>query len=70
MFNGPLVWNSKRQNITVGISEEAEIFSIHECVKELIGLRILLLYLKVLEVPKAEPFTVYNDNMDCIYWSK
>ena len=72
MFDGPLHWTSKRQNITASTSAEAEIYATDECVKDLIHFHILLLYLNLLEVFIREEYTitVYNDNMDLLHCYK
>ena len=50
MFNDPLYWTTKRQNITARILLESEIYASSECHKELIRLRLLLLKINILQL--------------------
>ena len=72
VFNGPLHWTSKNQNITAKSSEEAETYATNECVREIVRLPLLSLELNILEafIPEAEPVTLYSYNMACLYWYK
>ena len=67
-FTGP----QNAKTITARSSSEAEIYSTDECVKYLIRLCLITLYLNKLEafITKLEPVTIYSDNMVLIYWYK
>jgi hypothetical protein len=67
---GPLHWISKRQNVTVSSSAEAEIYATSECVKFVLELFQILDSLGVRDLFMSGPTTIFNDNKACVDWSK
>jgi deoxyuridine 5'-triphosphate nucleotidohydrolase len=71
MFNGPLIWSSKRQKVTARSSAEAEIYATDECVKELLRMKHMCNDLNITDIYMPnDPINVYNDNNACVCWSK
>ena len=71
LFNGPLHWSSKRQQITARSSAEADIYATDQCVKELLLLKHMAKDLGIEHIlMPGDPVKVYNDNMACVCWSK
>jgi hypothetical protein len=67
---GPVHWLSKRQTVTAGSSAEAEIYATDECVKFLLELAQLLMFLEVKDIFMPTTSIIYNDNKACVQWSK
>ena len=64
---GPISWKSIRQSQTAQSSCEAEIIATNECVKELLGMRLIAADLGMSDA--KVPTVVYNDNQACVDWS-
>lgn len=67
---GPIHWLSKRQSVTAGSSAEAEIYATDKCVKFLLELSQILDFLDVRHIFMPTTNTIYNDNKECVQWSK
>ena len=67
LANGPIMWSSKRQNITARSSAEAEIYATDECTKCIQILRHLRSDLSLPSATSTVP--IYNDNQACVIWS-
>jgi len=67
---GPLHWLSKCQLVTAGSSVEAEIYAPNECVKFLLELNQIFIFLDSHHIFMPGMNVNYNDNQVCINWSK
>lgn len=67
---GPLHWLSKCQLVTAGSSVEAEIYAPNECVKFLLELNQIFIFLDSHHIFMPSMNVNYNDNQACINWSK
>jgi hypothetical protein len=67
---GPLHWISKRQQVTAASSAEAEIYATDECVKFLLELVQIMIFLGVRQLFMPTTNVIYNDNKACMEWSK
>ena len=67
--NRPSTWMSKRQKVIARSSDEAEIYAMDKCVKELLHLSHILRDMKVecLYIHLKDPIKLYNDNITCVY---
>jgi hypothetical protein len=69
-LGGPVHWVSKQQAITACSSAEAEIYAADECTKYLLQTHQIVDGLDLTLSIMPLPTTIFNDNSDCINWSK
>jgi len=63
---GPLHWLSKCQSVTAGSSTDAEIYATEECVKFLLELTQISIFLGIHHIFMPSTNVIFNDNQACV----